>query len=409
VLRALYLTYDGLTDPLGQSQILPYLSGLSAAGHQITIVSSEKPAPFSLKQSTLRKQTLDSALEWHPMNYHKKPPILSTIWDIFHMRRLAEKLHAKKAFDVVHCRSYLTSLVGLHLKRKYGVKFVFDMRGFWADERVDGGLWDPGRFPYSRVYRFFKSKERKFLQHADHVVSLTNAAKVEMTSWNVPTLNPENISVIPCCCDDELFDPTRIDPQSTRALRNALQLNEQDFVLSYLGSLGTWYLLDEMLGFFARLLRVYPAAKFLFITNDPNEKVFERASSLGISRESIRITSLPRCEVPIALALSALSISFIKPAYSKMSSSPTKLAEALSMDVPVVSNSGVGDVDWFHKHYSIGPLVQTLTPEAFDKAISELSGFLNQQSGTIRAVSLASCSLNFGVSRYLKIYSNLSS
>ena len=44
----LYLSYDGLTDPLGQSQILPYLAGLSEAGYTITIISFEKPDRFSL-------------------------------------------------------------------------------------------------------------------------------------------------------------------------------------------------------------------------------------------------------------------------------------------------------------------------------------------------------------------------
>ncbi|MDZ7606956.1 MAG: hypothetical protein U5K79_15505 [Cyclobacteriaceae bacterium] len=38
----LYLTYDGLSYPLGQSQILPYLEGLAALGHPITIISFQK-------------------------------------------------------------------------------------------------------------------------------------------------------------------------------------------------------------------------------------------------------------------------------------------------------------------------------------------------------------------------------
>jgi hypothetical protein len=40
----LYLTYDGLNDPLGQSQILPYLEGLAEKGYGITVISFEKSA-----------------------------------------------------------------------------------------------------------------------------------------------------------------------------------------------------------------------------------------------------------------------------------------------------------------------------------------------------------------------------
>jgi len=30
--QALYLSYDGMTDPLGQSQVLPYIIGLQKKG-----------------------------------------------------------------------------------------------------------------------------------------------------------------------------------------------------------------------------------------------------------------------------------------------------------------------------------------------------------------------------------------
>ena len=43
--KTLYLSYDGLTDPLGQSQILPYLKELSI-NTEIHIISSEKKENF---------------------------------------------------------------------------------------------------------------------------------------------------------------------------------------------------------------------------------------------------------------------------------------------------------------------------------------------------------------------------
>ena len=41
--RVLYVSYDGMTDPLGQSQVLPYILGLNKKGYQFTLVSFEKP------------------------------------------------------------------------------------------------------------------------------------------------------------------------------------------------------------------------------------------------------------------------------------------------------------------------------------------------------------------------------
>ena len=42
MVKALYFSYDGLLDPLGQSQIIPYVSAICSAGHSLTIVSYEK-------------------------------------------------------------------------------------------------------------------------------------------------------------------------------------------------------------------------------------------------------------------------------------------------------------------------------------------------------------------------------
>src|SRR3990172_4285963 len=42
-MRVLYLSYNGLLDPLGQSQVLQYLIGLAGLGHKIVLLTYEKP------------------------------------------------------------------------------------------------------------------------------------------------------------------------------------------------------------------------------------------------------------------------------------------------------------------------------------------------------------------------------
>ena len=44
--RVLYITYDGLLEPLGQSQVLQYLKKL-AEYHEITLVSYERTADWA--------------------------------------------------------------------------------------------------------------------------------------------------------------------------------------------------------------------------------------------------------------------------------------------------------------------------------------------------------------------------
>ena len=41
--RVLYISYDGLLDPLGQSQVVPYVRELARRGVALTVISFEKP------------------------------------------------------------------------------------------------------------------------------------------------------------------------------------------------------------------------------------------------------------------------------------------------------------------------------------------------------------------------------
>ena len=162
VKRVLYLSYDGMTDPLGQSQVLPYLIGLSKKGYQFTLISFEKAERFDKGKAIIEKICNDNHIDWHPLSYTKTPPILSTLKDIRSLKNKIIVLQRINPFLIVHCRSYITSLAGLWMKKKWGVKFVFDMRGFWADERVDGGLWNLKNPLFKTVYNYFKKKEKQF-------------------------------------------------------------------------------------------------------------------------------------------------------------------------------------------------------------------------------------------------------
>src|ERR1041385_5318103 len=107
--NVLYLTYDGLTDPLGQSQILPYILGLSKNGFDFTVLSFEKPKQFSKLFREIDSICVENGIAWVPLTYHKSPPILSTLYDLLMLWHKTEKTYAKKKFEIVHCRSYITS------------------------------------------------------------------------------------------------------------------------------------------------------------------------------------------------------------------------------------------------------------------------------------------------------------
>jgi glycosyltransferase involved in cell wall biosynthesis len=390
----LYLSYDGLTDPLGQSQILPYLQGLSTAGFSITIISFEKSSRYRSRRQAVEDLVQASNLRWFPMEYHKYPPIFSTLYDVAKLYNKSVSLHRENDFQIVHCRSYITALVGLKLKKSHRLKFIFDMRGFWADERVDGGLWNLKNPLYKKIYKFFKRKELEFLSEADHVVSLTHSAKKEILTWRVST----PISVIPCCVDLTHFNRTKIDIKEQTLLRRTLGIGEKDFVLLYLGSLGTWYMVKEMLDFFSVLKEQCPNAKLLLVTPDK-----WTTDTNGFSKD-IRLVSAERNEVPLYLSLATASMFFIKPAFSKKASSATKMGELLAMNIPVITNRGWGDAEAVLSKTKLGILLSDFEDTDYRYAIQQVLKISRSEA----ADSLSDeFSLSNGVISYKNIYTEL--
>ena len=105
-----------MTDPLGQSQVLPYLIGLSKEGFVFHLVSFEKKDRFFKDRKDIQDICDKAGIIWHPLKYTKNPPLLSTIYDVQRMKHVAFKLHKKHNFKIVHCRSYISALVGVSMK-----------------------------------------------------------------------------------------------------------------------------------------------------------------------------------------------------------------------------------------------------------------------------------------------------
>ena len=405
-LKTLFISYDGMTDPLGRSQVIPYLSGLSASGISATLMSFEKEERFEKGKSYVEDLLKKNNIRWVPLSYTKKPPILSTLWDVRRMFATASAIYEKERFDIVHCRSYISALAGLYLKKKYGVRMIFDMRGFWADERIDGGIWPRDKQPYKAIYNFFKRKEKEYLLTADHTISLTTNAKSEILSWNLSP-QPIPITVIPCCADLDKFSAAAVDTELKEKLKIQWQISDGDIIMSYLGSLGTWYMLDEMLDLFKVSLNTHPQLRFLFITADKPSMIYDKATSKDIPADKIIVTESPYDKVATYLSLSQIAVFFIKPAYSKKASSPTKQGELMSMGIPMICNKGVGDVDMIIEDTQAGIAIGGFAESDYQYASSQIDRLISMDKEHIKQGAYKYYSLTEGVKRYKAVYDSL--
>lgn len=397
-MSVLYISYDGILEPLGQSQVLRYLERLSS-GRKIVLISFEKPDDWRQveRREALRTQIRAAGMIWMPLCYHKRPSALATAYDIAQGLGVAAWAVVRHRVRIVHARSYVPSVMALALKKLFRLKFIFDMRGFWADERVDGGLWPAG----GRLYRVAKWFERHFLLNADCVVSLTRAAVGEMRTFPYLQGRMPRFEVITTCADLELFRPDGTD--------RAHRPGGHPFTLGYVGSVGVWYLFDETLRCFQLLRERLPTARLHILNRGGHDYIRERMAALGVDPAAVQIEAADHAGVARAMQQMDAGIFFYKPAYSKIATAPTKLGEFLGCGVPCLGNHGVGDMADTLENEQVGVALGQFDESAMRDAIDRLLQ-LTQTPGIharCREVALRYFSLNEGVIRYRAIYDDL--
>lgn len=394
----LYISYDGMLEPLGQSQVLRYLERL-APDHKIVLISYEKPDDWqqSDRRAALRNQILASGITWIPLRYHKRPSALATAFDIAQGMVVGAWAVIRHRVRIVHARSYIPAVIALTLKKMLGLKFVFDMRGFWADERVDGGLWPKG----SQLYRMAKWFERRFLLSADRVVSLTQAAVDEMRQFPYLQGHMPTFEVITTCADLDLFKPDASEPSA--------QKDDRPFTLGYVGSVGVWYLFDETLQCFKLLRQAIPDARLHILNRGDHAYIRDRLNVHQIDPEAVRLEVADHAGVVRAMGQMDAGIFIIKQAYSKMASAPTKLGEFLGCGIPCLGNTGVGDMAAILENELVGVALGDFSEAAMRDAIARLLQLAREPGiqQRCRQVALGHFSLEMGVQTYADIYCEL--
>ncbi|MEM9865554.1 MAG: glycosyltransferase, partial [Myxococcota bacterium] len=379
----------------GQSQVLAYQRRL-ADQFRVHILSYERPEDLSRKKDVaeLDASLRDSRISWHRLTYHGRPTPLTKPFDISAGVALGAFLAKRDNLTLVHARSYVPGAIARSLQLLCGTKFIFDIRGFWADERVDGGIWPADGV----LYRTAKRIEKSCLQNTDHLVSLTHAGIRSLRDFDAyanRSLPP--FSVIPTCADLNVFSP--VDRrESTGGLR-----------IAYVGSVGTWYRFDRVAAAFASVLRARPDARFLVLNKSQHEHIHRELATAGIPPSRVEVRAVAHTQMGNALADVDLGVFFYKSSFSRAACSPTKLGEMLGCGIPCLTNGGVGDVESIVNKDRVGVVVDDLEDAAIDRGVEEALALLGPAtSKRCRQSAERHFSLDAGVEGYRRIYESLS-
>jgi glycosyltransferase involved in cell wall biosynthesis len=243
--------------------------------------------------------------------------------------------------------------------------------------------------------------ERAYLRSADVVVSLTGAAKVEIEALDYLKGRCPRITIIPTCVDLGRFQIRELNDGS---LGDAGPDNR--FTLVYSGSLGTWYLLDEMLVFFLVLKKHVPDALFLVLTRSSRDVVETAAHKYGLGNRDLSVHSIPFQQMPEWIAAGGAGVFFSAPSWANKARCPTKLAEFLAVGLPVVINRGIGDMETIVPEERVGVVVEQFTETAYEKALVALFDLLSEGGLKQRCRRVAEhyFSLDAGVRKYQEAY-----
>jgi len=401
--RVLYISYNGMLDPLGQSQVLPYLRGLSKKGVFFTLLSFERQSAFEpagvTRCKALQVELSEQNIEWHWLRYHQRPSLPATVYDVTAGIRTALKLIKQNHIGMVHARAQVPATIALVLKKRYGIKMIFDIRGLMAEEYVDANHWKQGSIPY----RLTKAMETRALAAADGVVTLTRRIWPVIREWKGLRGRKVVHEVVPCCTDLELF---RFRAEDRERRRKDLGL-EGKFVVVYSGSIDGWYLTERMAEFFSHLKTARQDAHFLWLTHGSHERVRQLMRAKGLSDSDYTVTSISSRDVSSYLSASDAGLAFIKPSFSKQASSPTKYGEYLACGLPLIINSGVGDSDELMMTEGVGVLVSEFNNSEYARAALAVDALIKRPSQTrerTRGVAEQLFDVRGGVESYARLY-----
>jgi glycosyltransferase involved in cell wall biosynthesis len=395
------VSYDGVLEPLGESQVISYLERL-AADYAITLLSFEKPADLADagRAGAMSSRLAARGVTWEPMRYHKRPPVVSTAVDTIAGIVRARRIARDRSIQIIHARSYVSALIALGARGASRAAFLFDVRGLWVDEKVEAGHWPKGGV----LYRVGKWWERRFYAAADGIVSLTAAGVGAIPELGVTVRPGVPIEVIPTCADLRRFSPGPKDPE----LLTRLGLTGIP-VIGCVGTMGNWYLRREMIDCLAVFARAWPELRVLIVTRDDRDALRADLERAGMPGERVAMTSAAFEDMPRYIRLFDAGLFFIRPSFSKRGSAATKLAEFLGCGVPVVINDGVGDSGAIVRDRRVGVVLSVLDPAAYAAALAPVRAAMADRAmaDRCRQTAMDLFDLETGVERYRGLYRRL--
>jgi glycosyltransferase involved in cell wall biosynthesis len=392
----LYLTRNGLMEPLGYRQVYKYINILGRR-FPIFVISFEKSSGPNFEKHLLEfRRNVEEKFEWHPIVYSRRYGFFSVIFGILTLVTKVATVCLRTKVTVLHARSYPAMFIGALLKPFFGYKLIFDMRGLWIDELISTGMFVEGSFRCAILRRL----EYFSLRRSDCIVVLTKRT-IKFLRARYLLQKEEDCWLV----HNTFTDLTEFKPKLGTPVKSVE-------VGVCIGSILSGWFDIELLCNWLRLVLSEIESEFHIITSDDIPSLVAEFKIRGINSSNLKIYSVEPSAVPEVLKNFSYGVMFYRQGLiSELARAPTRLGEYFACGLPVVASSGIGDSESFFIDQRAGILIENNSDDCLRLAYTRLRGILRdvETALTCRAIAEKHFDLMIGVEAYATLYERLGS
>lgn len=398
LMRTLYLTFDGLLEPLGASQIVRPVIGLARRGLAYTILSLEKREDLRdrARVRALERDLRDADVRWVAAPYETGGGARNVATNVRRALALAYAEARRGDVALLHARAHLSAAVAWTVRRTTGLPYLFDFRGYWVDEQREQGKW----VTQPAAYRIAKLGERMLVRDAAAVVCLTDLATHDVRCGGLGRA-PRHVVTITTVADYREFTRSGSTERVPRGLRALLS---DKLVVGYIGALNPSYATDASLELFRRVADQRSDAHLLCLTRQGDElrRSLERH---GIPSGQVTLTDAPHEHLVQWLRLVDWGLLLLNSPFAKRGSMPTKLAEWFAAGVRPVQHGCNSEVSAWVRRAGSGLVLGSLSQRELKAAAEHIATTPRDEVAIWRARELTET--HFGLEAGIEGYTTL--
>jgi hypothetical protein len=311
----LYISYDSITDDISKSQTIPLLNQYSKR-NKVYLISFEKK-PNEAKKN---KNYLNKKIRWHCIKFETN--LILKLFSLISCQIKILKILLLDKIDIIQTRSYVPTIFILIPKLLKKFRLIFDIRGFWFDEKFEA------EHISSLSYNVLKILEKFLFIFADKIITLSHISKkIIFKNFKI---DKKKIHVIPTFTNFKKF-------------KNNLKITPIDkIIFGYVGNVGMNYEFNKVIKFFEYFDKINNNWE-LIIANNQISKI-PLIETLPFKKK-IKLKKVKFSQMNKFYSKIDLCVYFLNKKFSKKASCPTKLGELIATNTPFITNSKIGDIN----------------------------------------------------------------